>query len=337
MESTRLLLAEQAKEKNRFGESSTAGGQENASASDSNSRAEQHRQAQDEDRKLIDDKLEALHQTKIESVSKCRMRLSGPVLLNAVENTGAVDNLDFPSLALARRPGSSGGSFGATLRHSLLGLEVFGPEVGGARLSADLQFDFAGGFPNVPNGVAFGVARLRTGVVRMEWPNTTLVAGQDAPSFSPLSPTSIASLALPAFAYSGNLWSWIPQVRVERRIRFGDTSSFTLQGGLLDPLSGEQNYSSYLRVPLAGEASRQPAYATRMAWSHRLFDHDLTLGVGGFYSRQNWRFGRNVDAWAGTADWTVPLAPRWGLSGGLSRGRAIGGLGGGLGRSVVFT
>jgi hypothetical protein len=59
--------------------------------------------------------------------------------------------------------------------------------------------------------------------------------------------------------------------------------------------------------------------------------------VGSFYSRQNWEFGRNVDAWAGTADWIVPLARRWELSGEFYRGRGIGGLGGGLGRSVVST
>ncbi len=337
MEATRQLLAEQAKEKSGAGENSALNSRENASAPDSGSQKERVQQTQEEDRQITNARLAELHQTKVESASKYRVRLSGTVLLNAVENRGAVDNLDFPSLALAKQPGASGGSFGATLRQSLLGLEIFGPEVGGARLSADVQFDFAGGFPNVPNGVTLGVARLRTGVVRMEWPNTTLVAGQDVPFFSPGSPTSIASLALPALAYSGNLWTWTPQVRLEHRIKVGESSSVMVQGGILDPLSGEQNYSFYLRTPLAGEASRQPAFAARVAWSQRLFDHELTVGVGGFYSRQDWQFGRNVDGWAGTADWTIPLARRWELSGEFYDGRAVGGLGGGLGRSVVFT
>jgi hypothetical protein len=333
MEGTRLLLAEEQKEKNISRAEVVASGHENTGRSTHGLRGEQPPGAQEEDQQLINAKLDELHQSKVESASKYRVRLSGAVLLNVMENSGAVDNLDFPSLALARQPGASGGSFGATLRQSLLGLEVFGPEVYGARLSGDIQFDFAGGSPDVPNGVA----RLRTGVVRMEWPNTTLVAGQDAPFFSPLSPSSIASLALPAFAYSGNLWTWVPQVRLERRFRTSDGSSFMVQGGILDPLSGERSYSTSLRTPLAGEASRQPAYAMRMAWSHRIFDHNITLGAGGFYSRQNWEFGRNVDAWAGTGDWSIPLARRWELSGEFYRGRGIGGLGGGLGRSVVFT
>ncbi len=45
---------------------------------------------------------------------------------------------------------------------------------------------------------------------------------------------------------------------------------------------------------------------------------------------------RNVDAWAGTFDWTLPLGRWFELTGEFYRGRAVGGLGGGLGRSVLF-
>ena len=322
MEATRLQLAAQQKESPVPAPAAT-------------SALAHSTQTSEETKQLTDAKLDELHQTKVESASKYRVRLSGIVLLNAAENRGTVDNLDLPSIALFNSPGTPQGSFGATLRQSMLGLEVFGPQFGGARVSANVQFDFAGGFPDVPNGSTFGLARLRTGVVRLDWANTSVVAGQDALFFSPISPSSIASLAIPEFSYSGNLWTWTPQIRVEHRIRLGESSKLLLQGGILDPLSGEQSSSSYLRTPLAGEASRQPAYATRAAWMYRIFNHDLTLGTGAFYSRQNWQFGRSVDAWAGTTDWTIPLAQRWELSGEFYRGRGIGGLGGGLGRSAV--
>ena len=339
MEATRSLLAAQSKPGSTSTNDSVVGTRKNLaeSTSASSPRADQDPQALEENQQLVNAKLEELHQTKVESGSKYRVRLSGIVLLNAVENRGAVDNLDFPSLAIPAGSGSPKGSFGATLQQSLLGLEVFGPEIHGARISGDVQFDFAGSSYNLSNGTSFGFARLRTGVVRLEWPNTSLIGGQDAPFFSPLSPSSIASLALPEFAYSGNLWNWIPQVRVEHRIRVGENSKLLLQGGILDPVTGEATYSQYSRPPLAGEASRQPAYAMRLAWSYRLFSRDLTLGVGSFYSRQDWGFHRNVDGWAGTGDWTIPLANRWELSGEFYRGRGIGGLGGGLGRSVVLT
>lgn len=291
----------------------------------------------EEDRQLTAAKLEELHQTKIESASKYPVRLSGLVLLNLFSNKGVADNMDFPTLALAPSPASSGGNFGGSLRQSLLGLEVFGPEIGGAKVTGDLQFDFAGGFPDADNGVTFGLARLRTGVVSLAWKNTTVVAGQDHPFFSPLSPTSVASLAVPEFSYSGNLWGWIPQVRVEHRVNITENSSFLLQGGILDPLTGQPPALQFFRTPQAGEASRQPAYALRTSWSHHAFGHELTLGVGGYYSRQNWGFHRMVDGWAGTSDLTIPLSYRWELSTAFYRGRALGGLSGGIGRSVLFS
>jgi hypothetical protein len=291
----------------------------------------------EEDQQLTNSKLDDLYQTKVSSASRYRVRLSGMALLNVFTNKGVVDNMDFPTLALPDGPIYPAGSFGGTLRQSMLGLEIFGPEVGAARVSADVQLDFAGGFPYAPNGVAFGLPRLRTGVIRMSWPNTTLVAGQDSPFFSPLSPTSMGSVAVPPFSYAGNLWNWTPQVRLEHHKNITENSSLLFQGGILDPLTGETPTSQFLRTPQAGEASRQPAYATRVAWSHRAFGHDLTLGAGGYYSRQNWGFDRRVDAWAGTSDLLLPLGNRWELSAQFYRGRALGGLGGGIGRSALFS
>jgi hypothetical protein len=337
LEATRPMIAPGQPAENITGQERQATTPGPAAAPQAGSGDEQRLQKLEEEQQLLTARLQEQNQTKVESASKYRVKLSGAAILNLMSNQGSVDNLDFPSLVPAPRPIDPRGSFGASLRQSLLGLEVFGPEIKGARVSADLQFDFAGGFPNTPDGVTLGLARLRTGVIRIAGPRTTLVAGQDAPFFSPLSPSSIASLALPAFAYAGNLWTWTPQIRLEHRVNLTESSSFLLQGGLLDPLTGEPPAAEYLRIPNAGEASRQPAYAARSAWSHRLFHHELVLGVGGYYGRQNWAFHRNVDAWAGTTDWTVPLGDQWEFSGEFYRGRAVGGLGGGIGRSVVFS
>jgi hypothetical protein len=291
----------------------------------------------EEEQQLLSAKIDEQYQTKVESASKYRVRLSGFVLMNLFSNSGAVDNIDFPSVAGLYNAQYSRGSFGGTLRQSQFGIQAFGPEIKGARVSGDIQLDLAGGFPVTPDGSTFGLPRLRTGTIRLAWPRTTIVAGQDAPFFSPLSPTSIASLALPEFAYSGNLWTWIPQARIERRVDLNESSSVLIQGGILDPLSGEVPSSQFLRTPGAGEASRQPAYATRSAWSRNVYGQTLTAGIGAYYSRQAWGPYKNVDAWAGTADWTIPAGRRWEISGEFYRGRAIGGLGGGIGRSVGYS
>jgi peptidoglycan hydrolase CwlO-like protein len=275
-------------------------------------------------------------QTKVESSSKYRVRLSGIVLFNTYVNRGAVDNEDFPQIATAPGPLSSDGSFGASLRQSQIGLQGFGPSIAGARTSAELHLDFAGGFPEVSNGVSFGIMRLRTATVRFDWEKTSIIAGQDSLFIAPLSPTSIATLATPAFAYSGNLWSWAPQIRVEHHFAISDSSSLLLQGGILDSQSGELPASAYYRSPTWGESSGQPAYAARVAWSQEVRGENMTFGVGGYYGRQAWGFGRSIDSWTGTMDLKLPLGKTFEFTGQAYRGRATGGLSGGIGQSVVW-
>jgi hypothetical protein len=289
----------------------------------------------EEDNQLLNSRVDEQYQTKVESASKYRARLSGIALLNAFASQGSVDNLDFPALALPPATLDSGGAFGASLRQSQLGLEVFGPQFRGAKIAADVQMDFAGGFPNTLNGVTFGLMRLRTATLRLDWPHTSIVAGQDTLFFSPLSPTSFATLAVPALSYAGNLWAWVPQVRVEQRTNISGDSTVTWQAGILDPLSGQPAGASFLRSSQAGERSRQPAYAARLAWTRGQAERTFVIGLGGYYSRQNWGFGRGIDGWAAMLDWSLPLTHRLGLTGKLYRGRAVGGLDGAFGRSIV--
>lgn len=307
-----------------------------AADQDTSQQIDQRVAKMEEEQQLLGAKVEDQYQTKVESSSKYRVKLSGMVLLNVFTNRGTPDNVDFPAKADEPHPMDTNASFGATVRQSLLGLELFGPEVAGAKTKADIQADFAGGLPDTTNGVTLGVVRLRTGGLRLDWPRTSVVAGQYAPFFSPLSPTSLATVAYPAFAESGNLWTWTPQVEIERRFSLSEASSLALQGGILDPLTGEPPYDSYYRSAQAGERSGQPAYAARIAWTHGASNQPLMIGVGGYYARQNWGFGRIVDSWAGTADWRLPLGPWFSLSGEFYRGRAIGGLGAAEGRSVLF-
>lgn len=285
--------------------------------------------------RLLNGKVDDQYQTKVESASRYRVKLSGIALFDAFGNRGSVDSTDVPQHAGV--PGSFGerGSIGGSLRQSQIGMEVFGPEWAGARLDGNLRFDFAGGFPNTVNGVTFGLPRLRTGTINLRWPNTSVVVGQDSPFFSALSPSSLASLATPAFSYSGNLWYWIPQVRVEHRIAISEGGSAVIQAGLLDPLTGDLPRDTFDRSPQAGEISRSPGYAARVGFAHGQ-DDSLSIGVGGYFSRQNWGFTRTVDGWAGTVDWQFPLARRFALRGEFYRGSALGGLGATGGHSIAL-
>ena len=297
---------------------------------------EERVQKLEESTSLIGSKIDEQYQTKVESASKYRARLHGIVLMNAFRNVGGSDNLDFPSFAQPLPAGTPQASLGATLRQSEIGLEIFGPNVAGARTSADVQLDFSGGFAATGNGVNFGIVRLQTASLRFDWQHTSVVAGQDSLFISPLSPTSFASLATPAFAFAGNLWGWTPQLRVEHRFSVSDQQTVTVQAGILDNLDWEYPYNRFLRSAQAGEMSGQPAYAFRTAWSRPVREHPLSFGVAGYYGRQDWAWGRYVDAWSGMADWQIPILPRLALSGEFYRGRGIGGLGGAIGQSIVY-
>jgi hypothetical protein len=285
---------------------------------------------------LIGSKIDEQYQTKVESASKYRARLHGIVLMNAFRNVGGSDNLDFPNYSRPVHVGTPEATLGATLRQSEIGFEIFGPNVAGSKTSADVQVDFAGGFPGTGNGVNFGIVRLQTANLRFDWENTSVVAGQDSLFISPLSPTSFASLATPTFAFAGNLWGWTPQLRVEHRFSLSDQQTVTVQAGVLDNLDWEYPNNSFYRSAQAGELSGQPAYAVRTSWSRLVRQHPLSFGVAGYYGRQNWTWGRFVDAWAGMADWQIPILPRLALSGEFYRGRGIGGLGGAIGTSIVY-
>ena len=285
---------------------------------------------------LIGSKIDEQYETKVETASKYRARLHGIILMNAFRNVGSSDSLDLPTYAEPVPSGWPVANAGATLRQSEVGVEIFGPTVAGAKTSADVQLDFAGGFPDTGNGVNFGLVRLQTASLRLDWQHTAVVAGQDSLFLSPLSPTSFASLALPTFAFAGNLWAWTPQMRVEHRFSVSDQQTLTMQAGVFDNLNWGFPYNQFNRSPQAGELSGQPAYGVRTAWSRPVNDHALSFGAAGYYGRQNWTWGRYVDAWAGMADWEIPILSRLELSGEFYRGVGIGGLGAAVGTSIVY-
>jgi hypothetical protein len=342
LQATRALLEQPAKGAGNgapaIAESSPANGSIQGTTSTAQGEAglEERVQKLEESTSLIGSKIDEQYQTKVETASKYRARLHGIVLMNAFRNVGGSDDLDFPDYAQPVAPGSPLATVGATLRQSEIGLEIFGPTVAGARTSADVQFDFAGGFPATGNGVNFGIVRLQTASLRLDWDQTSVVVGQDSLFVSPLSPTSFASLATPAFAFAGNLWGWTPQLRLEHRFSVADQQTITVQAGVFDNLDWENNYNSFLRTPQAGEMSGQPAYAFRTAWSRPVEEHPLSFGFAGYYGRQDWTWNRFVDAWSGMADWQIPIVARLSLSGEFYRGRGIGGLGAAIGTSIVY-
>src|SRR5438270_454026 len=89
-------------------------------------------QISQDDWELLNARVEEQRQTKVESGSKFRLRLSGLALFNLFDTAGNVDNLDVPAIALPKLAGFPTGGFGASVRQSIIGLTGIGPKIFGA-------------------------------------------------------------------------------------------------------------------------------------------------------------------------------------------------------------
>ena len=287
-----------------------------------------------EQQAVLQEEVKQHDQVKLESASKYPVRVSGLVLFNAFSNHGGVDNIDLPAIALPVATGSSNISAGGSFRQTILGLQGFGPHVLGARTSADISIDFFAGIAYSSYGTSAGTVRMRTAAVNMDWARHSLEFGLTKPLISPRSPASYASVAEPAMSGAGNLWAWAPQIVYRGHFSAQRDHGFGVDAGLLDMPAAGYNANELFRTASPGELSGQPAYESRLFWKSER-DDGPQIGISGLYNRQRYSASPSVDGWAGAADWQMPLAPRLNLTGEAYRGRALGGLGGGVYKDVV--
>jgi hypothetical protein len=276
-------------------------------------------------------------QTKVESSSKYPLHVTGLVLFNSFVNRGNVDNIDLPEAALSNQNNTTGnGSAGASFRQTILGLQGYGPRIAGARTSADINLDFFGGLAYSSYATSAGTVRMRTASINLDWTHDSIQVGLVAPLISPLSPTSYAMVAEPALAGAGNLWTWAPQLRYAHQIPLPSGRGLQLEFGLWDPPTAGYSTNELFRVPSPGEASKQPGYESRVSYGTFSGERPFRIGFSGYYSRQSYTGTQSVDSWAATTDWRVPLGSRFEVSGEGYRGKALGGLGGGVYKDVLF-
>ena len=275
-------------------------------------------------------------QSKVESESKYPVKITGLLLLNGFVNTRQVDIAATPTVAV---PGS--GSTGASLRQTVLGFDARGPHLFGARSHGDLSVDFNGNpqsATSVANyagyyGAATTLLRLRTAHAGLQWQHTNAYFSLDRPIVSPEAPTSLTAVAEPPLGWSGNLWTWNPQLGVTRDIGFAGLRMVRLQGALIDvgdaPLSPAAASTATGTPPTAAEKSRWPGAEARIALMGSK-PEGSGLGFGGYFAPHlSSLVGRRFDAWAGTLDAKLLLPSRLEFTGEFYRGEALGGLGGG--------
>jgi hypothetical protein len=279
-------------------------------------------------------------QTKVESGSKYPVRLTGLILFNGYLNKGVADNTDLPAFALKPTATSGNGNMGASLRQTVLGVEGDGPRIGGAHTSANVSLDFFSSVSYTGYGTSAGVVRMRTAAINFDWEQNSVQVGMVTPLIAPLSPDSFATVAEPSLAGAGNLWTWAPQLRYTHRFPLERGHRMQFEFGLWDSPAAGYNTNQLFRSASPAELEEQPSYESRVSYVGA-GERALQLGVSGFYSRQaypgyqGYNGTEHLDSWASTVDFRVPLGAHFQISGEGYRGRALGGLGGGVYKDVI--
>jgi len=296
---------------------------------------------------LQESQIATQEQTKVESESKYPVKVTGLVLLSAFSNTGAVDTPATPSVAIG-----GAGSAGATVRQTMVGFDARGPHLFGARSFADLRIDFFGGQPSSVSTTGYqgylnsnwASLRLRTAHAGLEWSQTQIQFALDRPIVSPDTPTSLTAVAVPALAWSGNLWTWNPQAVITQNLFASHSVGLEVQAALIDtgdaPLTPQvtPNTPPATNPPGSAEASSKPGVEARIALAGPDRDGQRArIAAGGYFAAHASALGRNYDSWASTLDTRLPLGSHLEFTGSFYRGAALGGLGAGAYKDFAYS
>jgi hypothetical protein len=302
----------------------------------------------EEHQAVLDSEIATQEQTKVESKSKFPVKITGMVLLNGFVNTSAVDVAANPALALGG-PGSAG----ASLRQTMLGFDARGPHLFGGHSFADLRMDFYGSPSSSASASTYsglyntgtGLLRLRTAHAGLYWDRTEIYFALDRPLMSANAPTSLVAASMPALAWSGNLWTWNPQVGITHKFGPAESRGVQLQAAMIDvgdapltpatPPSGSSTTtvppeSSNPTPPASAEQSSKPGIEARIALlGSQREDGRNQIGAGGYFATHLSALGNRYDSWASSLDARLFLSAHLQFSASAYRGLALGGMGGG--------
>jgi hypothetical protein len=292
------------------------------------------------------------------AVGPVKLRFYGTVLLNMSFSDSDEVGQDVPlwplpsstPIALSNGTTKPAGSIHDTIftaRQSILGVVLNPANVpaSGWTPSAEVEIDFFGTTPidaDLPEDRVLNQPRLRKAFFRLRKGDFDLVAGQDNIIISPLDPVSLSHVAVPLGYAAGDLFGWLPQVRVDYNHSFGKTGTL-FQFGLLrpsfgDPRLGDQPTSGLTIQQSSsglGERAGQPFYPTRFAVSRPMQGSTATIGVGGHYGKEIVGATQDMDSWAVTLDFRVPLLSRLVFRGEAYTGRNLVPFGGGILQGVA--
>jgi hypothetical protein len=177
---------------------------------------------------------------------------------------------------------------------------------------------------------ASGLLRLRTAHAALKWQNTEAFFQQDRSFLAPYTPSSLVAVAQPEFSWSGNLWSWNPQIGVSHQIGITSSTRFNIEAGFIDVADPQWPGVIQSTSNVSGaERSRWPGSEARIAFASGDAETGPQIGVSGYFSPHATAYDQRFNAWAGAMDLRLPMSKHASLMMNAYRGAALGGLGGG--------
>ena len=269
----------------------------------------------------------------VQTHSRIQTEITGRVVMNAFSNERRVNNVDDPQFVLRDVPLQvPAHGLGMAVRQTMVGLRTTASDVAGGTFRGVVDLDFYGGQQPSSGGRTFPLLRLRTAHATLKWTHAELLAGQEIPLFSPLNPVSPAAFGTPDFVGAGNLWLWLPQVRLS--LDAGDRVKYGIQAAVLAPTSGDPAGAFDTDFDLA-ERSRRPYLESRarVRWGEFEMEREIGCAVHtGWLSVARQRLDApDTDATSAAfgCDAKLPLTSWLELRGEAYTGKLVRGLGGG--------
>jgi hypothetical protein len=271
------------------------------------------------------DKLEA-------EMGAFKIRLYGTVLLNTAVSDAAILGQDVPLWTLGTAGtvtypdgtvGTSGGNHDLifTMRQSVVGFTVnpARPTANSWTPSGLIEVDFFGTRPVdtiQPLNRVLNQPRLRLAYFQLERNGVKVVFGQDKAILAPLDPISLSHVALPLGATAGDLWAWLPQIRVDVTRTMG-TTGVLFQGGILSPQFGDPRLETPPTASTSldggssglGARSTKPFFQGRVAVSPQIRGSASTFGIAGHFGEEKIGVDRELRSWAVAFDGSATVDP----------------------------
>ena len=261
----------------------------------------------------------------------------GLVLMNAFHTTDKVNNSDVPQFAVPATPATPAASTSsASVRQSRVTVVALVPEFAGGALEGELDVDFFGGQQPSSGGRTFPLLRIRRAIAEMTWNRISLLVGQESPPIAAVSPSSLASIGFPDFAGAGNLWLWIPQVRLGGDLAPAGGVRIGAEVAALAPTSGEPQ-GTFVTQPDIAERSGRPYLQGRVRGRWGQGDRLGEVSAGGHYGWILDASGERVPSKAVALSIWTPVGSVLELRAEAFTGQALAGLGGGgIGQNMVI-